>query len=301
MKEGEIKRNHSETRTELANFLRARREQLTAEEVGITTTRSRRTPGLRREEVAFLADIGVKWYARLEMGDEVHPSPKTLMGIARALRLTRIDTEYMFDLAGLSAPREHVAAHVDVPEPLTRLVVPLHGIMAVVTDLFLTPLRWNAITDAVWHLSRFPTLLERNTIVRTFDTDIEFVKQLTGADYEEVLRDAVGLFRRRFIADDSDPFALQIYERISSSPLFQTLWETCRVTDWLNRGSVIVRHHPIVGKLSMLPLDLQFPHRNDLILKFWFPDDDETKKKFDELEKMGSAWSAETAETANTT
>jgi transcription regulator MmyB-like protein/helix-turn-helix protein len=290
MKEREGKRALSEARAELAHFLRVRREQLTAEEVGITTTRSRRTPGLRREEVAFLADIGVKWYARLEMGDEIHPSPRTLLGIARALRLTRVDTEYIFDLAGITAPREHIGFHVDVPEPLTRLVISLHGIMAAVTDLILTPLRWNAICDAVWHCSSYATSLERNTLVRIFDTDRESLKQYSGSDYEQVLRDAVGVFRRRFIADDSDPFVLQIYERLRTSPLFQTLWDTCNVTDWLNRGTVIVRNHPTVGKLTMLPLDLQFPHRSDLVLKLWFPDDDETAQKFDKLETLGDAW-----------
>jgi MmyB-like transcription regulator ligand binding domain/Helix-turn-helix domain len=290
MKEREGKREPSETRAELAHFLRVRREQLTAEEVGITTTRSRRTPGLRREEVAFLADIGVKWYARLEMGDEIHPSPRTLLGIARALRLTRVDTEYIFDLAGITAPREHISSHVDVPEPLTRLAVSLRGIMAAVTDLILTPLRWNAICDAVWRCSSYATPLERNTLVRAFDTDRESLKQYSGSDYEQVLRDAVGVFRRRFIADDSDPFVLQIYERLHASPLFQTLWDTCNVTDWLNRGTVIVRNHPTVGKLTMLPLDLQFPHRSDLVLKLWFPDDDETAQKFEKLETLGSAW-----------
>jgi len=293
MKEREGKREVLEARAELAHFLRVRREQLTAEEVGITTTRSRRTPGLRREEVAFLADIGVKWYARLEMGDEVHPSPRTLLGIARALRLTRVDTEYIFDLAGITAPREHIESHIDVPEPLTRLAGSLHGIMACVTDLILTPLRWNAICDAVWHCSSYASSLERNTLVRAFDTDKEFIRRYVGPDYEQVLRDGVGVFRRHFIADDLDPFMVQIYERLRTSPLFQTLWDTCSVTDWLNKGTVITRNHPVVGKLTMLPLDLQFPHRSDLVLKFWFPDDDETKQKFDKLEALGRAWDAD--------
>lgn len=290
MKKIEPERGLSNARRELARFLRLRREHLTPDQVGIATMRSRRTPGLRREEVAFLADIGVKWYARLEMGDEVHPSPKTLMGIAHALRLSRADTEYLFDLAGLVAPREHLAYDIDVPEPLTRLVVGMQGVMAAVTDHFLTPLRWNAITDAVWRCSSFATHIERNTLVRTFVSDIEFIKQYTGDGYDEVLRDAVGLFRRRFIADDPHPFVLQIYERILPSPLFKRIWETCTVTDWLNRGTVIRRHHPIVGDLLMLPLDLQFPHRNDLVVKLWFPEDEETKLRFEQLERLGTPW-----------
>ena len=74
------------------------------EDVGIASRRGRRTPGLRREEVAFLADIGVKWYARLEAGDDIHPSEATLTGIAVALQLSSAEYEYMLDLAGLRHP-----------------------------------------------------------------------------------------------------------------------------------------------------------------------------------------------------
>ncbi len=273
---------------ELARFLRGRRESLTPEEVGITTTRSRRTPGLRREEVAFLADIGVKWYTRLEMGDEVHPSPKTLQGLSRALRLSRDDTEYLFELSGLAMPKEPFEFHIDVPQTLTRLVISIRGVMATVTDLLLTPLRWNAIADAVFSCSSFGAPLERNTIVRTFNGD-PFIRQYVGDDYDKVLRDEVGLFRRYYAVADPDPFAQQIYEKIRESPLFQKLWEAGTVTDFLNRGEVIVRHHPSVGSLTMMALDLQFPHRNDLVLKLWLPEDDETRQKFTQLALMGKS------------
>ena len=73
------------------------------EQVGITSRRGRRTPGLRREEVAFLADIGVKWYARLEAGEDVHPSAATLTGVAFALRLSSAELEYVLELAGSTA------------------------------------------------------------------------------------------------------------------------------------------------------------------------------------------------------
>ena len=292
MNEREAERVEKPASEELAHFLRTRRQRLKPEDVGITTTRSRRTPGLRREEVAFLADIGVKWYARLEMGAVVHPSPKTLLGISRALHLSRVDTEYLFELAAVSVPKEPFEYHVDIPETMTRLVVTTHGAMAAVTDLFLTPLRWNAIADATWGCSSFPTPLERNVLVRAFSDD-GFIKQYTGADYEQVTRDAVGLFRRYSMVGDPNPFVRQIYERIRSSPKFREMWDAHVVTDQLNDGSPIVRHHPVLGALSMLPIDLHLPHRTDLLLKLWFPEDDETQRKFDRLETMGKPWNAE--------
>src|SRR5579862_4258541 len=95
----------SETsRQALGRFLRERRERIAPEAVGIASRRNRRTPGLRREEVAFLAEIGVKWYARLEAGDEIHPSAATLTGIAVALQLSNVELEYMLELAGLLRP-----------------------------------------------------------------------------------------------------------------------------------------------------------------------------------------------------
>ena len=86
-------------------------------------TRGRRTPGLRREEVAFLADIGVKWYARLEAGDEIHPSAATLTGIANALRLTNAELEYVLELAGVRQPLA-TPAEIDltIPEPIAALL-----------------------------------------------------------------------------------------------------------------------------------------------------------------------------------
>ena len=110
-------------REALARFLRKRRETITPEQVGMSSRRGRRTPGLRREEVAFLADIGVKWYARLEAGDEIHPSESTLAGIAAALQLSSAEFEYMLDLAGLrhSLPSS-TEVRTTLPEPILALL-----------------------------------------------------------------------------------------------------------------------------------------------------------------------------------
>ena len=76
-----------------AQFLRAKREAITPDDIGLPAYGRRRTPGLRREEVASIAGIGVAWYSKLEMGHEVNVSPTTLMAIARALRLNPTETE----------------------------------------------------------------------------------------------------------------------------------------------------------------------------------------------------------------
>src|SRR6266511_3130249 len=90
----------NEQHQELGSFLRARRQALRPEDVALVAgARRRRTPGLRREEVAELAGIGVSWYTRLEQGKDVQLSPRALRGVAEALRLTPAQREYVFALA----------------------------------------------------------------------------------------------------------------------------------------------------------------------------------------------------------
>src|SRR5260370_8217556 len=85
--------------SELGDFLRSRRQKLTPKLVGIAPGRRRRTPGLRREEVAELAGIGVDWYVRLEQGRSVSPSMTTINALARALRLPQATPAHLRPLA----------------------------------------------------------------------------------------------------------------------------------------------------------------------------------------------------------
>ncbi|HEX3966315.1 MAG TPA: helix-turn-helix transcriptional regulator [Trebonia sp.] len=90
------------SRQELACFLRDRREALRPADVGLPAGSRRRTPGLRREEVAARANMSVEYYARLEQGRGPRPSPPILDGVADALRLTPADRAHVFRLAGVT-------------------------------------------------------------------------------------------------------------------------------------------------------------------------------------------------------
>src|SRR5258705_3279882 len=92
--------DETERRQALADFLRVCRARLQPTEVGLPTRKRRRTPGLRREEVAELANIGVSWYTLLEQGHNVHPSRQVLERLAQALKLTAIERQHLFLLAG---------------------------------------------------------------------------------------------------------------------------------------------------------------------------------------------------------
>lgn len=88
----------------LAAFLRSRRERLDPETVGIGVNSRRRVPGLRREEVAQRADVGITWYTWLEQGRAVHPSAQVIAAIADALRLDEHERRHLFTLAATSDP-----------------------------------------------------------------------------------------------------------------------------------------------------------------------------------------------------
>jgi len=96
--------HESERRHTLADFLRKRRAHLSPSDVGLPPGIRRRTPGLRREEVAHLANIGTSWYVWLEQGRDVHPSTQVLESLAQALRLTPNERRHLFLLAGQPLP-----------------------------------------------------------------------------------------------------------------------------------------------------------------------------------------------------
>ena len=91
-----------DNRKQLGAFLRARRESLDPQRLGLPRSGRRRTPGLRREEVAMLADVGVPWYTWLEQGREVNPSVAVMQALAEALQCSALETRHLFVLAGLT-------------------------------------------------------------------------------------------------------------------------------------------------------------------------------------------------------
>ncbi|MCX4971806.1 helix-turn-helix transcriptional regulator [Streptomyces sp. NBC_00620] len=103
-------------RQELAAFLRSRRERVTPDEVGLPGTGRRRTPGLRREELALLAGISATWYTYLEQGREIRASEQVFESLASVLRLNRHERGHLLQLAGHAPPAEAEASEPLTPE-----------------------------------------------------------------------------------------------------------------------------------------------------------------------------------------
>ncbi|MGM7648319.1 helix-turn-helix domain-containing protein [Nocardia sp. JW2] len=108
---------------EMKEFLRSRRARVSPEDAGLAVgeARSRRTPGLRREEVAVLAGVGVSWYTWLEQGRDINVSGEVLNAIGRVLRLDSVEREHLYLLAGLNPPRQAPSAR-PVPEGLRQVI-----------------------------------------------------------------------------------------------------------------------------------------------------------------------------------
>lgn len=277
-----------ETRREaLGRFLRTRREALTPERAGISSHRGRRTPGLRREEVAFLADIGVKWYARLEAGDEVHPSETTLTGIATALQLSAAELEYVLDLAGLRKPLIAAeGAQIPIPDALRNFADSLHGVAATIVDRIATPLAWNALADALAGYSRFKDPVMANGLVRAL-RDPETIAFL-GTEREGFIQRVVGMFRLNESSGSPSPYIDAVFDLVKDDPLFARAWKRRVIANDLTTPAFIVRNHPIVERLAMHAIDFSTTLRADLLVRIHAPADAETAAKFGRLERLAT-------------
>ena len=233
----------------LGEFLRARREQLRPENVGLEGTGHRRTPGLRREEVAMLAGISTDYYLRLEQGRDRTPSVQVTEAISRVLRLDPDEAAYLHTLARprpKRAPRQR-------PEKVTpgtlRLLTAL-PMPAFVQDRYLNVLAANPMAQAL-----SPNM--RPGVNRLLAAFLDPAEKALHEDWEQSTVAAVGQLRATMGAETSDSrMAALVGELSMKSDRFRRLWAT---QDVVRRAGGPVRlRHPEVGDLEL--------HREKLIV-----------------------------------
>ncbi|MFE2415100.1 helix-turn-helix transcriptional regulator [Kitasatospora sp. NPDC059408] len=208
-------------RHDLAAFLRSRRERLSPEQVGLPPTGRRRTPGLRREEVAQLAAVGVTWYTWLEQGRDIQVSTQVLDAVSRALLLDPSERAHLFTLAGAEDP----APVLECPTvtPGVRLVLEqMSPHPAAVFNTRYDILAYNAqYTAIVGDLDALPPE-DRNLMWLAF-TPSRFREVLV--DYETERDVIVARFRAAMADHGSDPSWKSLVTRLQkASPDFEAAW-----------------------------------------------------------------------------
>ncbi|MFF4796932.1 helix-turn-helix transcriptional regulator [Streptomyces sp. NPDC001351] len=235
-------------RAELADFLRRGRARLDPSDVGLTPGTRRRTPGLRREEVAQLAGMSVDYYTRLEQSRGPRPSRQMLTALARALRLTDDERDHLFHLAGEEPPR-HGAAGAHVRPGLLLVLDRLHDTPAVVVSDCGEVLAQNAMSRALSGDAFARPPRERN-LLRLFFLDPTARELFPPEDVAEHARAHVANLRAVAASrpDDPEPAAL-VAELRSSSEEFGRLWDAHEVA--VRRQSTKRFRHPVVGLLEL--------------------------------------------------
>jgi transcriptional regulator with XRE-family HTH domain len=207
-------------RSELGDFLRSRRDRLSPDAVGLPAGRRRRTPGLRREEVAECAGIGVDWYIRLEQGRDVSPSVTTVDALARALRLNEAEHAHLRALTRTTSRR--VFVRETVPATLTRLIENLNQ-PAYLTGRRWDVLAWNTAAADLFAFDRLPEE-DRNILICMLTNPN--TRRLFGSNWELEAKRIVAQFRATHDLWAGDPAFVDLLTRLRQGcPEFAGWWE----------------------------------------------------------------------------
>jgi transcriptional regulator with XRE-family HTH domain len=265
-------------RQALGEFIRSRRERTTPEMVGMPPALRRRTPGLRREEVALLCGIGVTWYTWLEQGRPINVSTQVLDAICRVLRLDPTERAHLFTLAELTDPRQTapppqlgpaVQAVLDVLEPVPATVVgprwellaSNHAYLALTGDHRTLPHRY------------------RNTMILYF---CEPGWRSVMGDWTANAPRLVAKMRTAMAADVADPGWQQLLDLLHEhSPEFRELWQRHDVAPIDSMAKVL--HHEQVGTIHTEVLHTWLTDRRGTRLTIYTPVDETARAAYDRL------------------
>jgi len=274
-------------RQDLADFLRTRRMRLSPEQVGLISGGRRRTPGLRREEVAQLANVGVSWYTLLEQGRDIHPSSEVLQSIADALQLTPAEWQHLFLLADQQHLVDTHASHEQVSPALHRVLDALNPIPAYVIGRRWNYLAWNTTAEHVFLLSKPVPPYEYNAVWRIFADPMSH--HIHNPKWEQVAQKVLAEFRAdsaRYA--DEEWFKRLIADLQRVSPEFRAWWPRHDVRGRSDALKDI--EHPLVGCLMFEHTTLQVPTMPELKIMIYTPlPETDTLEKLQQLMDQGVA------------
>ncbi|WP_157240559.1 helix-turn-helix transcriptional regulator [Catenuloplanes japonicus] len=270
---------------ELGVYLRARRDRLSPEDVGLPGGGGRRrVKGLRREEVAVLANVGCTWYTWLEQGRDVQPSREVLLGIAAALRLSRDERRHLLLLGGHPGA-EQAPASERVDGQVQALLDQLAPSPAVAMTPWFAPVAYNAqFRFMVDDIESIPET-DRNCAYLHF-THPDWIAG--DADHERECAALVARLRAYQGESVTDPAWKPLLARLrADSPLFARLWGQADVATVSQKAKRVLSLH--VGMLALRPLTMRLQDNPHTRVVVYQPDDHLTRERLAELTRRIAA------------
>ncbi|HEY3562194.1 MAG TPA: helix-turn-helix transcriptional regulator [Kribbella sp.] len=262
-------------RIELGEFLKARRARVAPEDVGLPGGGRRRTPGLRREELAQLAGVGVTWYTWLEQGRPINASGQVLDAVATTLRLTPVEREHLYRLAEATPMRLPRTTDCASEAVFAEIVEALDPLPAVITNTRFDIVRANRAYNDLFHDWHQLPCIHKN-LLWCIITEPSAREQLLNYDTE--IPYLVGRLRSAYGEHVGDPDWETDLARLQSiCPEFAALWSRHEVSARTPRERRI--RNPRVGELRLTITELAVSAHPDLVLFVESPADEETRAK----------------------
>jgi transcriptional regulator with XRE-family HTH domain len=270
----------STRRDELAAFLRTRRSRIQPSDVGLPDGSRRRTPGLRREEVAQLAGVGVTWYTWLEQGRPIHVSVQVLESIARVLRLDPAERAHLMLLAEVPGASTDPASCADCPVPaaVQEILDGMRYPASIVTEMF-DVLAWNELYSAIFPWPPDPPAGGRNTLFSLLTrppccNPVE--------NRPESVRGMVAQLRSAYGRHVDDPRWTGFIQRMSAlSPDFTTAWNSQDVARNVRYHKVF--RHPAFGRFELTSTSFDVREVPGARLVAYTPADEASRSVLDRL------------------
>jgi transcriptional regulator with XRE-family HTH domain len=259
-------------RSELAAFLRACRARVTPEAVGLPPGPRRRTPGLRREEVAQLAGVGITWYTWLEQGRRINASEQVVESIARSLKLDEAERDHLFRLAEIQPTRKSSSSVL--PPEVQQILDALDPLPANITSPRFDVLAWNQA-----YADLFPSIVEPGKRANTLWCGLSFPNCCNPVvNREEVLPQLVAMLRSEYGKHVGEPeWESFLAELRLVSPVFTELWSRQQVAWPASVGKIY--QHPAVGQIRMQTTSLYVTSIPDARIVVHTPRDEESRER----------------------
>ncbi|MFD0695318.1 helix-turn-helix transcriptional regulator [Paenibacillus sp. GCM10027628] len=265
---------------ELSRFLRTRRERITPKEVGLPNSGRRRTPGLRREEVAILANVGIDWYTYLEQGRHINVSAEVLERIASVLKLDGPERRHLFLLASKQLPLGEPKITSQVSLSLQSFLDSQSFSPAVVMDARLNIIAWNEAYCALFEDIASLSVEERNIVWMTFNS--ERFRYMKGDEWEVHARRIAAKFHADYARHADDPWWSEQFDALcQSSPEFRGYWDSQEILDATDAPKTL--RCPNIGILNFDHVTFQYSENTNLSVCIHFPRRDGTLEKMQQL------------------